>query len=331
MGIYLDWAATSIPDYEVVKNSYEKGLEIFGNPSSIHNKGIEARNLLEDSRERASRSLGVSSKNIFFTSGGTESNNIALLSLVRKKIKGNIISTNMEHSSVYEPLKIAQAMGFNIIRIDPDKNGITDPEKIAEALSEETMMVSVMHVNNETGAIQPIEEIGKIIKQFSKKKGNGILFHCDGVQAAGKIRLDIENSGIDFYSASSHKISGPRGCGLLYCRKKILSFYSGGGQESGIRPGTENTPAIYGFSLALEKYGDKIDENKIHASALCSRLIEGLTSISGCSIIPRERKLHDLRFSPYIISFSIAKVPAEVLTRVLSGRGYYISAGAACS
>ncbi len=331
MGIYLDWAATSIPDREVSRMIYEKTIEIFGNPSSLHTAGISARKLLDESRKRAARAMGVRSENIFFTSGGTESNNIALFSLITKKIKGSIISTNMEHPSVFEPLKTAEALGFKIIRIDPDKNGIIDPEKIICQLTEETMMVSVMHVNNETGAIQPVEEIGRIIKQFSAKTGKRIIYHCDGVQAAGKIKIDLEKSCIDLYSASAHKISGPRGCGLIYCRKKILPLYAGGGQESGIRPGTENTPAIYGFSLALENYAAGIDENMKKAGFLCSRLLDGLAQIKGCRLLPHERKPLDSRFSPYITSFCINKVPSEVMTRVLSGRGYFISAGAACS
>ena len=351
--VYLDWAATSIPDQKILEKIYEASIETFANASSVHSAGIKANKLLENSRETCANVLKANKKNIFFTSGGTESNNISLYSIIRKKTKGTIISTNIEHSSVLEPLKQLEYMGFKIIRIDPDTNGIINPDKIEERLTENTILVSMIHVNNETGAIQPINKAAEIVNLYSKKIGKKILFHADGVQAAGKIPIDLVNSNIDFYTISSHKISGPKGVGLLYCRENIEPLYRGGGQENGIRPGTENVAGIFGFSLALQQAVDNIEQNFESAKKKCSLLIENLGKIKECRVIPNSAR-HTSRaelgsvhgdtavalrqdlcpsdlFSPYILNFYINKIPAEVLVRVMSERGFFISAGSACS
>jgi len=344
--IYLDWAATSIPDHKILQNIYETSIETFANASSLHSLGIKAKKLLEKSREQCANALKVDKKNIFFTSGGTESNNLSIYSIIRKKIKGTIISTNIEHPSVLSPIGQLEDLGFNVIRIDSEKSGIIDPDKIEKSLTENTALVAIIHVNNETGAIQPINKLAEIIYKYSNKIGKNILFHCDGVQAAGKIPINLTRSNIDFYTISSHKISGPKGVGLLYCRKKIEPLYKGGGQESGIRPGTENVANIFGFSLALQQAVDNINQNIESAKKKCSLLISNLKKIKECRIIPEQRidatffpqqydradgsDMQDL-FSPYILNFYIKNIPAEVLVRAMSEKGFFISAGAACS
>ena len=339
--IYLDWAATAIPDQNILAKIHESSVETFANASSVHGAGIKAKKLLENSREMCANALRVDKKKIFFTSGGTESNNISIYSIIKKKIKGAVISTNIEHPSVLQPLKQLEYMGFNIIKIDPAENGIINPDKIEEKLTENTALVSLIHVNNETGAIQPIYKSAEIVSKYAKKIGKKIFFHCDGVQAAGKIPVDLENSNIDFYTISSHKISGPKGVGLLYCRENIEPLYSGGGQESGIRPGTENVAGIYGFSLALQQAINNIKQNLESSQKKCSLLIDNLVKIKECNIIPKERisvshashANQDIldSFSPYILNFYIKNIPAEVLVRVMSERGFFISAGSACS
>lgn len=345
MGIYLDWAATSLPDPLIISAVSEKSLAAYGNPSSRHNPGIEARMVIEESRERCAAALSSEGGRLFFTSGGTESNNLALLSLLRKKKKGEVICSAIEHPSVSEPVKILSEAGFRIRKINPGKSGIIDPDKIEAALSSETVLVSVMQVNNETGALQPVREIGKLVKKHSASTGQKILFHCDGVQGAGKFPVFLSKSDIDLYTASSHKISGPKGIGLLYCRESILPLITGGGQEKGIRPGTENTGAIYGFSLALEKWTKNCEQYLEHAGSINSRLVSGLAGIKNCYLIPSDRRnlithgqtanneqqvLSPL-YSPYILNFRIGRIPGEVLARVMSDRGFYISSGSACS
>ncbi len=333
--IYLDWAAASIPDYRILNTISESSFKTFANASSVHSAGIEAKKLLEESRERCANALKVNRKTIFFTSGGTESNNISIYSVIRKKVKGTIISTNIEHPSVLQPLKQLEYFGFNIIKVDSEKNGLINPDKIKEKLTENTVLVSIIHVNNETGAIEPINETAEIVNKYAKNIGKKILFHCDGVQAAGKIPIDIANSNIDLYTISSHKVSGPKGVGLLYCRENIEPLYSGGGQENGLRPGTENVAGIYGFSLAFKQAADNIEQNLEDAKEKCSLLIENLIKIKECKIIPDQRNEINLSllpyFSPYILNFYIKNIPAEVLVRVMSDNGFFISAGSACS
>ena len=335
--IYLDWAATSIPDHKILNKIYETSIETFANASSLHSAGIKAKKLLENSREICANALKIDKKTIFFTSGGTESNNISIYSIIRKKTKGTVISTTIEHPSVSEPLKQLGYMGFNIVKVGSEENGIINPDKIKEKLSENTILVSVIHVNNETGAIQPISKIAEIVNKYAKKIDKKIFFHCDGVQAVGKIPIELKNSNIDFYSVSSHKVSGTKGVGLLYCRENIEPLYRGGGQENGIRPGSENVAGIYGFSLALQQAVDNIKQNLESAKEKCSLLTENLLKIKECKIIPSHRVSENAAFdivdsfSPYILNFYIKNIPAEVLVRVMSERGFFISAGAACS
>ncbi len=331
MSTYLDFAATSIPDPDIIDKTAITAKNIYANPSSIHAEGLKAGELLKKTREICSKVLDIPSANILFTSGGTESNNIAMLSLLRKKKRGKVIISAIEHPSVSEPSKILKEAGFSIIKINPGKDGIVKADSVIKHLDNDVMLVSVMLVNNETGAVQPVEEIASDVKDFARKNNSSIHFHCDAVQGAGKISFNPSDINIDSFSVSSHKFSGPRGAGLLILNSRILPLLSGGGQESGFRPGTENLPAIYGQALALEKAFADFDRNYENSRKLSSILFRRIKNIKSAQIIPAEREEYDQRYSPYILNVSIPPVPAEVLARIMSDRGYCISTGSACS
>ena len=250
MNTYLDWAATSVPDKEIIRKTAETAIEIYGNPSSKHGEGLKAKELLEKSREICSESLSVPVKSIFFTSGGTESNNMALFSLLRKKKRGKLLISSIEHPAVSEPCRILKEAGFTVIKINPGKDGIIKPESFLKHLDTDVQFAAMMLVNNETGAVQPVKETAALIKNFAKENNTKIHFHCDAVQGIGKIRVDVSDKNIDTVSISAHKFSGPRGCGLLIINSMLLPLFSGGGQEAGKRAGTENLPGIYGTALA---------------------------------------------------------------------------------
>ncbi len=331
MNIYLDWAATSVPDSEIIKKTAETAVEIYGNPSSKHAEGTRAKELLDKSRQICAKSLSVPVKNIHFTSSGTESNNIALLSLLRKKKRGKVIISAIEHPSVSEPCKILKDSGFTVVKINPDTDGIVKPESLEKLLDRDVQLVSLMLVNNETGAVQPVKKAAALVKGFAESNSMKIHFHCDAVQGTGKVVFDASDRNIDTISISAHKFSGPRGCGILVANSSVLPLLSGGGQESGIRPGTENLPAIYGTALALEKAVTGFDERYRKAEKLFSILFERISAVRGCEIIPSSRTAESRDYSPYILNVSFRPVPAEVLTRILSDRGYFISSGSACS
>ena len=331
MSTYLDWAATSVPDPEIIKKSAETASEIFGNPSSLHSEGLKAKNLLEKSREICAKSLSVQNKNIYFTSGGTESNNIALLSLLRKKKRGKILVSSIEHPAVSEPCKILKEAGFTVIMINPEKNGIARPESFMKQMDSDVQFVSLMLVNNETGAVQPVHETASAVKKYAKDNSLKIHFHCDAVQGIGKVSFNPADNNIDTVSISAHKFSGPRGCGILVVNSSIMPLFTGGGQEGGLRAGTENLPGIHGTALALEKAVNNFSERHNKAEKLYKLLFDRLSSVRACEIIPDERKRSDENYSPYILNTSFKPVPAEVLTRVLSDRGFCISSGSACS
>ena len=331
MSVYLDWAATSVPDPEILKETAEKAAETYGNPSSRHSEGLKAKHILDKSRKMCASALSVSGKNIIFTSGGTESNNIVLLSLLRKKKRGKVIVSSIEHPAVSEPCRILKEAGFQIIKVNPETNGIVRPESFLKHLDSDVQMASLMLVNNETGAIQPVRETAEKIKIFAASNNVKIHFHCDAVQGIGKVKFNASDKNIDTVSLSAHKFTGPRGTGLLIVNSSLMPLYSGGGQESGIRPGTENVSGIYGTALALEKACLRFDEREVKSRKLLSVLFKRVSAIKGAEIIPDVRTADDRNFSPYILNLTFPNVPAEVLTRVLSDRGFCISAGSACS
>jgi len=338
---YLDWAASAPPEPEAVDEAREVALHLFANPSSPHAPGREAGEKLEQMRIRFAGVLGVDAKEIVFTSGGTESNGAILLSLLHRhrlggvpRQKTRIVSTAIEHSSVYEQLHSLQGHGISCAFVAPRPNGTVDPQALADALDEDTVMVSVMLVNNETGAVQDLEGIARAVRDFSARRGRKVLLHTDAVQALGKVPFSLRHLDVDAASFSGHKIGGLRGVGALFLRKNNApGFLSvGGGQERGRRPGTENLPGICAMTVAAEKRLLHLEQDRAAAHENARRLIHGLREIKGAWIFPSAREEDDAgRYSPYIVSAGFAPLPAEVVVRMADARGYCISTGSACS
>ncbi len=338
---YLDWASTALPDEEILNSVRECESRFFGNPSSIHSHGLAARELLEESRSRIAKAIRAFPEEILFTSGGTESNNMILFSLLSRIQKTgaalNIASlaTGIEHPSVYDAMNAIERFGVRVAFVNAQGTGIVDPDKIRRKLDDRTALVSVMMVNNEIGSVQRIREISGIVRDFSLSHGRKIVFHADAVQTLGKIPFAPHELGIDAASLSCHKLGGPRGVGALFVSRDIHPefLFKGGEQENGKRPGTENTAGCLGFALACEKRINALEGNLAHAKALLARLMEGLRRIRGAVILPEIRNAgHDPdHYSPYIVKVAFPPVPGEVLVRVLDGRGIAVSTGAACS
>jgi len=338
---YFDWAATAPQDEEILTKALNESMEHWGNPSSIHEAGTDARKKLEEARARAAKALGVKATEIYFTSGGTESDHIPLLSVLTRPQKGSVVLSAIEHPALREMAKMLTNCGWNVITVNPDKNGFVQPKAILDAIQPDTVFVTVMAVNNETGAVQNIYAIADALNEIGKSKRKP-FFHVDCVQAAGKIPLNLKYKGIDSAAFSAHKISGPRGIGILYLTKEINGFLRGGGQEKNIRSGTENLFGSTAFSYCLEKYtisdaNPAMMERYKVQEEYTKDFLEGLKKIPGCTIIPHcradendtEKDLH--KFSPWVIQASFPGIPGQVMERALSAEGYYISTGSACS
>lgn len=324
---YFDWAATSPADEDILKQAVELTFKDWGNPSSTHQVGKNARALLEEARERAAKALGVPTDTVYFTSGGTESDQIPLLAQLAKPAAGTILISSIEHPAVREQALVLKKCGWNIVQLPVDKNGIITPQTVTQALTSDTTLVCIMAVNNETGVIQPIYEIADAITAWSAGKRKP-KFHVDCVQAAGKINLNLAYKGIDSAALSSHKICGPRGIGILYMKDPVDVFLRGGGQEKGIRSGTENVLGAVAFSLALERYYNKEKPELQTASA---KFVESLSQLKGCTIVPVGRLQNPELFSPYVVQASFDHIPGNVMLRALDSKGFYISTGSACS
>ena len=332
---YFDWAATSPADEDILKESLEFTLENWANPSSAHQAGKNARQVLEIARKRAAQSLNVKSENIYFTSGGTESDQIPILSLLNKNAKGTILISSIEHPAVREQAKAMTKCGWKVVQIPADKKGIITAEAVKNLLTTDTMLVCVMAVNNETGSIQPIYEIADTITEFYKGKRRA-KFHVDCVQAAGKIPLNLSYNGIDSAALSAHKICGPRGIGILYLKDTIEPFLRGGGQENGIRSGTENVFGAEAFSKCLERYIIKEQNqtaynNFLEQTKVTNEFTNKLASLNGCTVIPPQRNDFPQLFSPYVVQAAFKNIPGNVMLRALDAKGFYISTGSACS
>lgn len=330
--IYFDNSATTRCADEAVDIMKKCLQEDFGNPSSLHSMGAKGKDYLKESREIIAGILKVQPKEIYFTSGGTEGNNLAIKGgAAAKKRRGNhIITTKIEHASVLNPMKFLEKEGFEVTYLGTDEYGVISLDELKAALREDTILVSIMMVNNEIGAVQPIEEASKIIKSFNKD----ILFHVDSIQSFGKMKILPKKMGIDMLTVSGHKIHGPKGSGFIYINESIYNIMVpqilGGGHERGMRSGTENVPAIAALGVASKKAYDTLDENRNHMYSMRNRLIEGVSSIEGVSV---NGHLDDSN-APHIVSVSIKgnRTRAQVILNALQDNyGIFVSAGSACS
>lgn len=324
---YFDWAATSPADEDILKEALDETLECWGNPSSTHAVGKQARELFESARARAAKALGVKPENVYFTSGGTESDQIPLLAVLAKPNKGTVLVSSIEHPAIREQAEALKNCGCNVVQIPSDSDGIIQPEAVTSLLTSDTVLVCIMAVNNETGIIQPIYEIADAITKACEGKRRP-KFHVDCVQAAGKINLNLSYKGIDSAALSSHKICGPRGIGILYMKDAIEPFLRGGGQEKGLRSGTENVFGAVAFSKCLERYYNKANPSDAERT---NNFIEKLSALPGCSIVPPSRLAKKDLFSPYVVQASFKNIPGNVMLRALDSKGFYISTGSACS
>lgn len=327
MEVYLDNSATTRA-YEAVGERVKEILcQSYGNPSSLHRKGLEAEQIVKEAREVFGKLLRVEPKEIYFTSGGTEGDNLAILGAARanKRRGTHIISSQIEHSAVLESLRLLEEEGFEVTYLSVNEEGKVSLEELRESLREDTILVSLMEVNNEVGSILPMEEAGKIIRAFSPE----ILFHVDGVQGFGKLPCRIKESYVDLYTISGHKIHGPKGVGVLYIKNKtkITPLMFGGGQQKDLRPGTENVPGIGGIALAAQLlHQDR--ENKIERMyELKSRFYQGLEKLEGVKI---NGGLGE-GFAPHICSVGFEGVRSEVLLHALEEKGISVSSGSACA
>lgn len=325
MEAYLDNSATTKVS-EAVKDIVVRTMtKDYGNPSSRHQKGVDAEKYIREARERIAATLKVDDREIYFTSGGTESNNWALIggALANKRAGNHIITTAVEHAAVLQPLSFLQEMGFRITYLPVDRHGHISLDDLRQQLCGDTILVSTMYVNNEIGAVEPVGEIGKIVKDYDPD----ILFHVDAIQAYGKYRICPRKLNIDMLSVSGHKIHGPKGSGFLYIRDraKVRPYIYGGGQQRGMRSGTENVPGAAGLGVAaMEAYTD-LDRKVASMRACKERLIEGLNKIEGAYVVSEEDQ------APHIVSCSFPGVRSEVLLHALEERGVYVSSGSACS
>ena len=326
MEVYFDNSATT-RCYDSVKDIVVKAMtEDFGNPSAMHLKGVEAEKYIKSSAESLARLLKVQEKEILFTSGGTESDNLALIgaTFANKRSGNHIITTSVEHPAVSQPALFLQEQGFEVTYLPVDSRGVVKMDALKAVLREDTILVSVMYVNNEVGAVMPVEEIAALVHEKSPKA----LFHVDAIQAFGKYRIYPKKMGIDLLSVSGHKIHGPKGVGFLYINEKakIQPQILGGGQQGGMRSGTDNVPGIAGLGTAAVEIYKNLEENVENMYRLKEYIAQGLEKIGDIRINGM-----DLREgAPQILSISVMGVRSEVLLHSLEERGIYVSAGSAC-
>jgi len=325
--IYFDNAATTKIIPEVREIMLETMDEEYGNPSSMHLKGVGAEKYIRYAKNAISKQLKCEPKEITFTSGGTEANNLALIGIAQanKRAGNHIITTSIEHPSVYNPILYLEEQGFRVTFLKVDAEGKVDLEHLRQELCDETILVSTMAVNNEIGAIEPIEDIATIIKAYNKDHDREIVYHVDAIQAFGKQVIYPKRIGVDAMSISGHKIHGPKGSGALFVdsKVKIKPILFGGGQEKGLRSGTENTAAIAGIGKATEVMYGCLEKNIEQMSKVKQALIKGATAIEGVTDNSGE--------APHIVSLSFRGVRSEVLLHALEDKGIYVSAGSACS
>ncbi|MCQ2592223.1 MAG: cysteine desulfurase [Treponema sp.] len=330
---YFDWAATSPVDEDILREALEETLKGWANPSSVHGEGKKAKVIFEKARLNAANSLGVKPENIIFTSGGTEGDQIPLLSLLNKPAKGTVLISSIEHPAIREQADAMTKCGWNVVQLPANEYGIITPDAVEKLLTSDTYLVCVMAVNNETGSIQPIYEIADVITKWSQENHKRKpKFHVDCVQAAGKIPLKLSHQGIDSASLSAHKICGPRGIGILYLKDKIDPFLRGGGQENGLRSGTENVLGAIAFSKCLERYYmQEINDDFDFHKNITDNFVKELSQLKGCTIVPPLRLENPDLFSPFVVQAAFERIPGNVMLRALDAKGFSISTGSACS
>ena len=327
MEAYLDNSATTRCYKEVAEIVAKTMTEDFGNPSAMHLKGVEAENYVKEAAKAIAKTLKVQDKEIYFTSGGTESDNWALIgtALANHRQGKHMITTPFEHSAVSAPLVWLQEQGFEITVIPVDEEGNLDLKKLEEAIREDTILVSTMFVNNEMGAVVPVEEVGRIVHE----KNPRTLYHVDAIQAYGKYKIYPKKMGIDLLAVSGHKIHGPKGVGFLYINEKakVQPFILGGGQQKGMRSGTDNVPGIAGLGTAAKMIYQNLDENVEHMRELKLYFAKELATLEQVEINGPKPE----RGAPHILNVSFLGVRSEVLLHSLEDMGIYVSAGSACS
>lgn len=325
MAIYLDHASTT-PLSNEVKNIINESLNLYGNPSSLHGLGVASERVIKQVKKNLADLINASENNIIFTSGGTEANNLAVLGMARKRKTGKIITSVIEHPSVLSTVEQLEKEGYETAYIGIKNDGILNLEQLASELTTDTLVVSIMMINNEIGTVQPIKVISDIIKKFNEQNGVKIKFHVDAVQAFGKVQIDVKQMGIDALSVSAHKINGLKGSGALYLasQSQINPLVYGGQQEFALRPGTENLLGIIAFGEAMRNAYSSLEANYSHVSALKKRFIEIISKDNNIVI----NSPNDF---PYILNISVLGVKGEVLLHSLEMKSVYVSTGAACS
>ena len=332
MEVYLDNSATTRVLPEVAQLMTKVMCDEYGNPSSMHRKGVEAESYIRYAKETLARLLKVSEKEIIFTSGGTEADNMALIGCAMANMRRgrHLITTRIEHPAVLQTMNYLESQGFQVTYLPVDKTGRVRLEDLQRAIRPDTILVSMMYVNNEIGSLQPIAEAGSLIKRMNP----GILFHVDAVQGFGKFKIYPKKLNVDLLSVSSHKIHGPKGVGFLYVgeKVKILPITYGGGQQKNMRSGTENVPGIAGMAKAAELMYEHLDEEVQHLYELKEYFVKGVSSLEGIQVnglIPGDADCRST--APHVVSVSVAGVRSEVLLHALEDKGIYISAGSACA
>lgn len=323
--IYLDNSATTKVYTEAAEAAFKVMTEIYGNPSSLHMKGVEAEKVLEEARKEVANALGGNPDGLYFTSGGTEANNLAVIGgALAKKRRGNkVIVSAYEHDSVIKSAKQLEEMGFSVTWLAPDENGIITPLSVFEAVDEKTVLVSVMLVNNEIGAINPIKEICAA----AKRKNPEVVFHTDAVQGFCKVPFKAEKAGVDLVTVTAHKIGGPKGIGALWIKKgaRVIPNHFGGEQEKQLRPGTQAMPLIAAFGKAVSIETASSSERKEHMKELEKYLKESIKDIDGIVLNSKEGAI------PNIVNISAVGIRSEIMLHFLENRGIYVSSGSACA
>lgn len=333
--IYLDNAATTKVYPSVCEKMVEVMSKDYGNPSSLHMKGFAAEQYVKEARKTIASVMKVDEKEIVFTSGGTESNNMAIIgaAMANKRRGKHLITTSIEHASVYNPFIWLEGQGFEVTYLPVDNHGIVSPEALEEALRDDTILVSVMAVNNEIGTIQPLDEIGAVIKG----KNPEILFHVDAIQGFGKIEIYPSKLRIDLMSVSGHKLHGPKGIGFLYIKNKVKvqPLILGGGQQKDMRSGTENVPGIAGLGEAVCRVFENFKDKQRNLYTLREQFVNRLEQMDGVKINGFAHQVSDVNLhqgpAPHVVSASFEDIRAEVLLHALEERGIYVSSGSACS